>query len=1178
MNRFAAVHQFHSGTAQGDAITQQMLGLQAELHGMGIRSEIFAEHVADGLQDKIQPIQGYGGSESNLMLMHHSLGYEMFDEVIGLPDDIVALYHNVTPERYFSDREFRSRIRLGREQLALLAKRALVGVANSNFTRREMLAVGFGRVEVLPVRVDYSQFSGSPVDHALRSTDWLYVGRLVGNKRQHDLVRAFAIYVGTFDDDGARLVLIGDTSVQDNYVTFVREEAHRLGVGDRVVLLGKVSDSQLRSAFLGAGVYVSASEHEGFGVPILEAMAAGLPVVAYAAAAIPETMGGAGVLLRSKDPEFIAATAQALREDAKFRERLVARQFARVREVKNFDVRSLLKRVIERASGREAPPLEVQIQGPFETSYSLAVLNRKLGVALNAGADRSMSLYATEGPGDYEPDANDLAQHPVETALFQRSQRVPYPDVVIRQMYPPRVIDSPGGITCEYFGWEESRVPAAMVDDFNRYLCGVGAMSTFVRDVLRDAGVDVTIRVVGNGVDQHDPTATTDAPELDRLRSFRFLYISSAFPRKGIDVLLDAYASVFDGSDDVSLILKTFPNPHNTVGELLTAMREQHPNPPDVRWIDRELSDGEVQGLYNLANCYVHPSRGEGFGLPVAEAMAAGVPVIGVAYSGTADFVSEETAIVIPYGLEPARTHFGIAGSVWAEPDRDRLAEQLKAVALNPDRPDLRQRVRKARDLIATEYSWEAVARRWDSFITELEDAAETPRVAMVTTWNARCGIAENTRNIVDNANDAIFFEILANEESDVIDPARETGIVRNWRDRWHPDLGELREALRLTDADVVHFQFNFGFFELCHLADLIDGLLPERGVVITFHRTKDVDIDGELVSLQSIRPVLDRVDRLIVHQEADAAVLADLGLSHNVRIAPLGASPPPEITYAEAREALGLGARPVIGTFGFLLPHKGTIELIQAIDALRPEFPDVCLIALCARYPVLDSDEYEARVRDEIAARHLAENVLLITDYLPDDVSRAILRGVDAIVLPYGHTEESSSAALRFILPLERPIVVTDEPIFSDCRPWLLPVDPTDPRGLEDAIRRVLTDPELKADLADRAATGARRFRWSRVVADHREIYTAARRAGRSRRNRESPPTSIAGEAGGADGRPSGAALALGSTTLEGDRVTAGGAGSAVGHRATGESRDKVETRPVQPLGNDGTTVSDTS
>ncbi len=95
----------------------------------------------------------------------------------------------------------------------------------------------------------------------------------------------------------------------------VLEEADRRKVSDRLVILGKVSDYELRSAFGGAGIFVSMSEHEGFGVPILEAMAAQVPVVAYGAAAIPETMGGAGVLLRTKDPAVVAATVHAVQSD-----------------------------------------------------------------------------------------------------------------------------------------------------------------------------------------------------------------------------------------------------------------------------------------------------------------------------------------------------------------------------------------------------------------------------------------------------------------------------------------------------------------------------------------------------------------------------------------------------------------------------------------------------------------------------------------------------------------------------------------------------------------------------------------------------------------------------------------------------------------------------------------------
>ncbi len=1104
MKEYAAVHQFHSGTAQGDAITQQMFELQAYLRRLGYVSEIFAEHVTEGLRDRIHPIAGYDGSSTNLLLIHHSLGYSIFDEVISRPDDVVAIYHNVTPEKYFSDPIFQDAIRLGRQQLSLLALRAEVGVADSNFNRQEMLAVGFRRVEVLPVRTNYSEFVPTSRENGHRSTDWLYVGRIVGNKCQHELVRAFAVYVNSFDDGDARLVLIGDTA-QADYVAVVREEARRLGVSDRVVLLGKVSDQQLRSAFLGAGVFVSLSEHEGFGVPILEAMAARVPVVGYGAAAVPETMGGAGILLRTKNPEVVAATVQALRTDPDLQDRLVARQDVRVLDVQGFNVEGLLAGVIGRASGA-AQPLEVQVQGPFETSYSLAIMNRSLADALDGTPDRSISIYATEGPGDYQPSERDLVRHPQATMLFRRSRDVPYPHVVIRQMWPPRLIDTPGGLTCEYFGWEESRIPQPMVDDFNRYLEGIGVMSHFVKEVLRDSGVDVPIEVVWNGVDPHDPAAVPIGPELEELRSYRFLHVSSAFPRKGVDVLLDAYFSAFDGTDDVSLVLKTFPNPHNKVAELLASARARHPNPPDVRWIDRDMDTSSIQGLYNLAHCYVHPARGEGFGLPVAEAMAAGVPVISVAYSGLADFVSDETASTIPFALEPAETHFEIPYSVWAEPERETLATQMRDHVEGVNREKLAEQVRRARDLVTSKFTWEAAARRWNDFLSHIEDAAETPRVAMVTTWNTRCGVAENTRNIIDRARELMAIDIYASADPQIIDPGRELGVQRNWIDRWHPDLGPLGHALRLSDTDVVHFQFNFGFFELSRLAQLIEQQLETRGVVVTLHRTKDATIDGEVVSLSSIKTALERVDRLIVHQVDDLAVLADMGLSENVSVVPLGASAPPAISPVEARAALGLGTRPVVGTFGFLLPHKGTLELVRAVGRLRDEFPDICLLALCARYPDVRSDEYEAEVRAEIGRQGLSDNVVLISEYLPDETARIILRAADVIALPYGDTEESSSAALRFLLPLERPLVITDRPVFADCREWALAVDPEDPQAIEDAIRRVLVDPELRNALAARAGDGARRFRWSRVVADHREIYVAARRAGRERRGDHSP------------------------------------------------------------------------
>ncbi len=400
MKTFGAIHQFHSGTAVGDAITNQMLSLRQHFRNLGFESEIFAEHIPAALQGRITSIHGYQGSRDELLFTHHSIGHDAFDDVIGLPNPIVTVYHNVTPEEYFRDETVRRYIRLGREQLGLLALRSSAGVAASNFNRREMLAAGFRRVDVLPVRVDFSGFRRTASTAHRDSTDWLFVGRLVGNKCQHELVAAFAIYARHFDPR-ARLLLIGDTS-DEEYSSFVSECAERLGIADRVVLLGKVSDRQLAAAYAGASVFVSMSEHEGFGVPLLEAMAANVPVVAFGATAIPETMGGAGILLRQKDPTFVAATVQSVLSDPVLRDRLVARQSARIEQIGRFDVDALLQRVVKRAAG-ELTPLEVQIQGPFETSYSLAMMNRKLALGLAGRSDRELSIYATEGPGDYVP-------------------------------------------------------------------------------------------------------------------------------------------------------------------------------------------------------------------------------------------------------------------------------------------------------------------------------------------------------------------------------------------------------------------------------------------------------------------------------------------------------------------------------------------------------------------------------------------------------------------------------------------------------------------------------------------------------------------------------------------------------------------------------------------------------
>jgi glycosyltransferase involved in cell wall biosynthesis len=485
--------------------------------------------------------------------------------------------------------------------------------------------------------------------------------------------------------------------------------------------------------------------------------------------------------------------------------------------------------------------------------------------------------------------------------------------------------------------------------------------------------------------------------------------------------------------------------------------------------------------------------------------MAAGVPVISVAWGGLADLVSEETAVTIPFTLAPSESHLAIEGSQWVEPDEGALAGELARMVASPDSPDVVARIERARQMISTEYSWDAAVTRWCDFIAEVEGGVGKQRVAMVTSWNSRCGIAENSRYIAEHIGDGVDFEIFADVDVEVLDPGAERRVVRTWKDRWTPDLGDLEDALLLSDADVLHVQFNFGFFEFGRLAEVLDRQLDQRGVVLTMHRTLDYDDRGELLTIRQIRDTLARMDRLIVHQESDARYLAEMGIEANVSLVPIGSAPPPPVTPEQVRAELGFGDRPVVGTFGFLLPHKGTLDLVIAIDELRRTYPDVLLLAQCARYPHVESREYEDLIRSEIATRGLEANVVLITDYLSDDAARILLRSADVIVLPYHETGESSSAALRFILPLGRAVVVSDQPLFADASDSVLTMESNDVHGIAASIGRVLGDEGLRHDLARRADSRAASFRWERVVAEHRRIYADARQAARVRHERVS-------------------------------------------------------------------------
>ena len=331
-----AVHQFLPTFAPRDAIGTHARHARAILRDMGVESEIYADGAPDGgWRRGARPYRTFGWRRSprdrTWLLYQLSTGSAVAEYLQARPEPKIVNYHNVTTAALFTPWEPHVGVELqeGRRQLAELAPACELGVAVSAYNEAELRAVGVVRTAVAPVLVDLD--AGAPdaevVDRlgaakARGGSDWLFVGRLAPHKCQHDVVRAFAAYRRLYDP-AARLRLVGGVG-SHAYATTLERFVHGLGLAGAVELAGSVSQGALRAHYRAADVFVCLSEHEGFCVPVIEAMGAGVPVVAFGAAAVPETVRDAGVVLRAKDPATVAAAVARVLGDGAARASLAA--------------------------------------------------------------------------------------------------------------------------------------------------------------------------------------------------------------------------------------------------------------------------------------------------------------------------------------------------------------------------------------------------------------------------------------------------------------------------------------------------------------------------------------------------------------------------------------------------------------------------------------------------------------------------------------------------------------------------------------------------------------------------------------------------------------------------------------------------------------------------------------
>ena len=378
------IHQVLATLGYGDAIGHEVLGIQRVLRAAGYESEIFVETADHRLEPQTRDYRELVdfSRRDNLLLHHFSLGSKASRTAYALPDRMALIYHNITPPEYFVGvhRTLARQTFRGRRELQAYADRCDLAMGDSVFNRQDLEALGFPRTAVLPVVPDFSHLDREPNWLVARDFDdeWtnvIFVGRVIANKKIEDVISWFHAYHTIFNPR-SRLLLVGAQSGFERYLDSLHQLVGRLGAS-HVHFVGHVSDEELVAFYDIADLFLCASEHEGFCVPIVEAFYKQVPVLAFAATAVPSTMDGAGVLFEDRDPLHVAMLMDEIVSNAELQDRIVAGQLAASDRLRAKDFAGTLLGFVDRilASPRAAPPhVAFDFWGQFDAAQELEEL------------------------------------------------------------------------------------------------------------------------------------------------------------------------------------------------------------------------------------------------------------------------------------------------------------------------------------------------------------------------------------------------------------------------------------------------------------------------------------------------------------------------------------------------------------------------------------------------------------------------------------------------------------------------------------------------------------------------------------------------------------------------------------------------------------------------------------
>jgi glycosyltransferase involved in cell wall biosynthesis/GT2 family glycosyltransferase/tetratricopeptide (TPR) repeat protein/2-polyprenyl-3-methyl-5-hydroxy-6-metoxy-1,4-benzoquinol methylase len=397
-------------------------------------------------------------------------------------------------------------------------------------------------------------------------------------------------------------------------------------------------------------------------------------------------------------------------------------------------------------------------QGPFAAQSSLGHVNRELAAALlQVGVELGLE---DSDAGAFKAEVAASSGQLSEVLAGQLGHRPRSPLFVVRHRWPPDFSVPAAGRQILFQPWEFGRVPAAWIEPISRQVDQVWAYTRYVRDCYIDSGVDpAKIEIVPLGIDPRRFRPDCSPLPLPTQKSFKFLFVGGTIHRKGIDLLLDAYCELFDAGDDVALVIKdtganTFYRDQNAAERIKALVRQE--GQPEIVYLDDDLPLDLMPGLYAACDCLVHPYRGEGFGLPVAEALACGLPVVLSRGGACDDFCRPEDVFFVETQRRAIQFQQETAGQAWSlEPDPADLRRQMQAV--RADLPQARAKARRASLRLHKEFSWEASAI---AAIRALQKLPPLPVVseAILSAQDPQEAVVASVASAVDDAKDTLVL------------------------------------------------------------------------------------------------------------------------------------------------------------------------------------------------------------------------------------------------------------------------------------------------------------------------------------------------------------------------------------------------------------------------------------